>query len=481
MAFLKGGTTVSGDLQVAGLVRSEDGFATFDHAVVLIADSITSRANKVVKFSAETEHLALSLIYDNGTTITMGTEVALHAVELKSAVRLYDTDTSHYITLTAGARTTQGTFTFPNVSAGTVATINNAATWTAAQTHSANIIMSSTAELAGNAQTATKLKTARALNSVDFDGTAAITVPVNVAIAAVDDPSHYILFASNTSGNLQAKAAAALTFDPANGTLHATAIEANLVGTGVAADNANNLTGGSSFTVPYQSSAAQDDNPLYKQTVYVPANITTTRKFLMMTGTGTAGTAPTWDTLGTISGDSATWEANTIQVSYGGTGLTTFAANTIYKGNGTNALAASNITDNGSTVMIAQHKNFTMPSGTGTFAQTYTSTAATTSFAAYHSGTKSGSFTAFNFSNTATSGTASAIKSSLFVTSEGAWSGSAAQNRGIYSRATGGTVNYSFYGDAGVLFNKEAVQIGLNGFAVSYNGATQSLDFDFLG
>lgn len=460
MAILKGNTTISGDIFVTGRTYSEDGFIMDGAAMTYIADSITSRTNKLAKFSGETEALALSIISDAGSAVTVGTSVASHTLNVKSTFNLYDTDTTHYATLTAGNRTTNGTFTLPNVTTGTLATINNAATWTAVQTHNANIEMGSGAEVVGNAQTATRLKYTRTLNGVDFNGTANVTVPTNIETALVSDPSYYVLFASGTSGNLQAKAHSYLYYDPITGTLHATAIDANLVGTEKSADNANNLTGNSPYTLPYQSADAQPNNPAYRLTEYVPPNTTTTRKFLRMQGTGSAGAAPVWDELGTITGTGATWQANVIEVKYGGTGLASLTANTIYKGDGENALVASGITDNGSTIALAANRNFSMPSGTGTFSQAFAGTTSTTSFASYHSGAKIAAFSAFNFSNSATSSTASITKTSLMILSEGTWNGAAAQNRSIYSRATGGTTNYSFYGDGGILYNKDAASIG---------------------
>jgi hypothetical protein len=111
----------------------------------------------------------------------------------------------------------------------------------------------------------------------------------------------------------------------------------------VSATTATNLASGVLGSVPYQSAAGT--------TALVGPNTTTTRNFLRMTGTGTAGAAPAWDsvtktdvglanvedtalstwagstnitTLGTVA--SGTWNANTIGISKGGTGQTTATA-----------------------------------------------------------------------------------------------------------------------------------------------------------
>jgi len=490
MAILKGGTIVNGDLVVDGLITSDSGLRTSTHVATLVPDSITARTNQLIKFSADDENLALSIISDTGTAVTIGTSVADHTLHVKGALRLYDTDISHSVLITAGDRTTDGTFTLPNVTAGTVATINNAATWTAVQTHSADITMSGTAELVGNAKTATTLKAPRAINGVNFNGSAPVTIPVNVAtVPTTPYPTAVYPLLVTGTGNvpayLQNESELKFYYEPATGTLHAPIISGVLRGEGVVAEVSANLSGTGAFTIPYQTDLFQENNVTFRTTSYVSANTATTRKFLMMTGTGSAGTAPTWAELGTISGTGATWQANVIAVKYGGTGLASLATNTIYKGNGEGALVASGITDNGSTIALAANRSFSMPSGTGTFSQVFSGTATTTSFASYHSGVKGGTFSAFNFSNSATSTAASAIKSSLFVLSEGSWAGASAQNRAVYSRATGGTTNYSFYGDGGTIYNKGSIRIddesGNTGFEVKYNNVVGSLDFNFVG
>jgi hypothetical protein len=71
-----------------------------------------------------------------------------------------------------------------------------------------------------------------------------------------------------------------------------------------------------------------------------------------------AYTGGTWSTLLNSSGvgtiTSGIWQGGTIAVPYGGTGLPMWTANVIYKGNGTNALLASGLTDNGTIVSSSE-------------------------------------------------------------------------------------------------------------------------------
>jgi hypothetical protein len=104
--------------------------------------------------------------------------------------------------------------------------------------------------------------------------------------------------------------------------------------------------------------------------------------------------------------------------------------------------------------------NLTMTSGTGIFTQTYTSTTATTSVSLTHAGAKSATFIAHQINGTATSSANTINKTTLDVESTGTWNGTTANNYAIYSNATGGTTNYSFYGNSGTLYNAGAASFG---------------------
>jgi hypothetical protein len=89
---------------------------------------------------------------------------------------------------------------------------------------------------------------------------------------------------------------------------------------GLAGGNATTLLG----SLPYQSAA--------NTTTLLSPNVTTTRKFLRMTGDGTNGTAPAWDTvtatdLGSVS--AATLTSTASSVGYLGTPINTQGAYTL--------------------------------------------------------------------------------------------------------------------------------------------------------
>ena len=255
--------------------------------------------------------------------------------------------------------------------------------------------------------------TMRATGAVTFDSTLSVTGEITgnassatkaYVTADATSANQPIIFASGSGSNQSLRSNTNLTYNPNNGQLILTGGAFTGVLSGdVVAENAVNLTGANLWTVPYQSGAGV--------TSYVLPNTVNKKKWLRMTGTGSVGAAPVWDYVDTIS---------------------------------------ANLT-------VDPNINVTMSSGAGTFTQSHTSTGATTSFATTHSGAKTSSFDAFLLQNIATSSTAGLTKRALRVASTGTWNGSSAINQAIYSQATGGTTNYSFYGDGGILYNKDAV------------------------
>ncbi len=103
-----------------------------------------------------------------------------------------------------------------------------------------------TGALTGNASTATTLATTRAINGVNFDGSAAITVPVNSIDDLVTAVSVYPLW-TTAAGNTAAKLSTSkLSFVPSTGILTATAFVGNL--TGNVTGNASTATSATSAT-----------------------------------------------------------------------------------------------------------------------------------------------------------------------------------------------------------------------------------------
>ena len=116
----------------------------------------------------------------------------------------------------------------------------------------------------------------------------------------------------------------------------------------------------------------------------VTANTSSTKKFLRMTGTGSAGAAPAWDTVtkadvglgnventalstwagtnkivtvGTIT--SGTWQGTTVAVNHGGTGATSFTANSVIMSGSTTtaALTTRAITNNTTATSVTASTN----------------------------------------------------------------------------------------------------------------------------
>lgn len=121
-----------------------------------------------------------------------------------------------------------------------------------------------TGALTGNASTATTLQTARAINGVNFDGSAAITVPANVTDDNTTVATYYPMFAVGSSGNQQVKVSSTkLIYYPVSGVLQAVGFS----GSGVSLTNlpAGQLTG----TIP---SAVLGSSTLYVGTTAIALN-----------------------------------------------------------------------------------------------------------------------------------------------------------------------------------------------------------------
>ena len=81
------------------------------------------------------------------------------------------------------------------------------------------------ASCSGNAATATILQTSRAINGVNFNGSAAITTPINVTDQS-SDTTCYVVFTTDATGNRNAHTGSNLTFNSSNGTLTTTTLSA---------------------------------------------------------------------------------------------------------------------------------------------------------------------------------------------------------------------------------------------------------------
>ena len=221
----------------------------------------------------------------------------------------------------------------------------------------------------GNAATATALETARAINGVDFDGTAAITVPVNSTDDLATAVSVYPLW-TTAAGNIAAKLSTTkLSFVPSTGILTATGFSGDLTGdvTGNVSGTAANVTGivaianGGTGAVT-QTAAFNALSPITTQgdIIYGGASGTGTR---LAAGTASqvlrmnaGGTAPEWSsTAGT--GDMLLAAVQSV------TGVKTFDNSTIaMKGTSTGVTTLS------TTNTSATNYNINLPASGGTVA-----------------------------------------------------------------------------------------------------------------
>lgn len=173
----------------------------------------------------------------------------------------------------------------------------------------------------------TTSKTLTVSNSITLAGTdgTTITLPATTGTVALNDQTFFL---GTTS----------IAINRTSASISLTGV--NIDGT---AGSATNIASGVLGSVPYQSSAGA--------TTLLAPNTTSTRNFLRMTGTGTIGAAPVWDTvtkadvglssvedtaLSTWAGSSnlitlgtvtnGVWNGSAIGISYGGTGATSKAA-----------------------------------------------------------------------------------------------------------------------------------------------------------
>lgn len=186
-----------------------------------------------------------------------------------------------------------------------------------------------TGDLTGNADTATALATARAINGVNFDGSAAITIT-----AAGSTLSDTVTVAKGGTG------ATSLTTDGVlfgNGTSAVSAVDlssnGNIVvgGSTPAAVTGANLAGSGLAATVGNGTLVLAVETLNQDTTGSAATLTTPRA---INGVDFDGSAPI-----TVTAAGSTL-SDTVTVAKGGTGLTTVGANLILTGNGANALTA---------------------------------------------------------------------------------------------------------------------------------------------
>lgn len=115
-----------------------------------------------------------------------------------------------------------------------------------------------TGDIVGNAGSATQLLNARNINSVSFDGTANITVPVNLANRTTNESS-YLIFSSQATGNRQVYTNADIRYNPNTGQLSVISLAGEVVGNAATAsqlkdERSISSTGHVNWTVQFDGS-----------------------------------------------------------------------------------------------------------------------------------------------------------------------------------------------------------------------------------
>lgn len=156
----------------------------------------------------------------------------------------------------------------------------------------------------GNAATATALATARAINGQNFDGTSAITVPVNNANDATN-ADYFVLFTSTQGGNYSALTSTGLKYHPSTGIFTATGFSGPLTGnvTGDVSGSSGSCTGNSATATSATSLSISGQSGLLSFTGLTSTNRTKTVRdaadTILEQGGGTSGAkyTPTgyWD------------------------------------------------------------------------------------------------------------------------------------------------------------------------------------------
>jgi hypothetical protein len=83
--------------------------------------------------------------------------------------------------------------------------------------------------LSGNATTATTLQTTRAINGVNFNGSAAVTIPANVTDRTTNESGHLIFIGTTATGNQSVYSNTNFRINPSTNTLTVTNLSATSI------------------------------------------------------------------------------------------------------------------------------------------------------------------------------------------------------------------------------------------------------------
>jgi hypothetical protein len=244
--------------------------------------------------------------------------------------------------VTSTGATGSGTLVFgtsPSIS-GTSTSITNVGTFALRDTSAAFDLTlaatSSTALTAGRTLTVDVVNAARTIklagnfdiaNNLSTTGNFALTLTTTAATTATLPSGTVTLAANNQTFNL---GTTSIAINRASASLALTGITSiDGYAAGLAGGNSSTLLG----ALPYQSAA--------NTTTLLNPNTTATKKFLRMTGDGTNGTAPAWDTL--VAGDIPAFNLGTTSITFNRASATQSLTGVNIDGSAGSATKATNL------------------------------------------------------------------------------------------------------------------------------------------
>jgi hypothetical protein len=227
----------SGDI-VVRLVRSEfTNEATISGAM---AFRVNNSTDNYIRFCSDTPAIRTFL---NVPTRTGGDATGTWAISITGNANTANSATSATTATTATNATNVAVTTSSTASAFKVpfanTTVNTTGNYgllqdseaTFTYNPSTNTLVAGTfsGALSGNATTATTLQTTRAINGVNFNGSAAVTIPANVTDRTTNESGHLIFIGTTATGNQSVYSNTNFRINPSTNTLTVTNLSATSI------------------------------------------------------------------------------------------------------------------------------------------------------------------------------------------------------------------------------------------------------------